>query len=72
MAQLFPDEIIVRSGGWQTVTTKDRLNQLLSDYGHGIYQKDYAWFVVSRGDDGRYDHDNAVPFGDGMTLKRTP
>ena len=31
--------------GWQTVTTKDRLNAVLSvfDLGH-IFQKDYVWY----------------------------
>ena len=31
--------------GWQTVTTKDRLNAVLSVFNLGhIFQKDYEWF----------------------------
>ena len=31
--------------GWQTVTTKDRLNAILSGLGLGyIFQKDYIWY----------------------------
>ena len=35
-------------GGWQSVTTKSRLNALCTEFcivGEGVYQKDFAWYV---------------------------
>ena len=35
-------------GGWQSVTTKSRLNALCSEFciaGEGVFQKDFKWFV---------------------------
>jgi hypothetical protein len=38
--------IEISSGGWQTVTTKERLNTLLHYLGvNPIKQKDWQWFV---------------------------
>lgn len=57
-------EIILDSGGWQTVTTKTRLNQASNqfDLGFSVYQKNFEWFVDYRG--------QTFPFEDGMTLTR--
>jgi hypothetical protein len=37
------------TGGWETVTTKLRMNQASSQFnlGYHVYQKDYQWFVVT-------------------------
>ena len=34
-------------GGWQSVTTKSRLNALLDEFSYGmrVFQKNYEWFV---------------------------
>ena len=35
-------------GGWQTTTTKTRLNALLSEFGYAterVFQKNYEWFI---------------------------
>ena len=35
-------------GGWQSNTTKSRLNALCSEFciaGEGVFQKDYQWFI---------------------------
>ena len=37
----------IRDAGWQTVTTKDRLNRLLAPIGYSISQKDYCWTLYS-------------------------
>lgn len=38
-------EVAVNSCGYETVTTKERLNGLLSSIGcQGIYQKDFTWY----------------------------
>jgi len=36
----------ITDAGWQTTTTKDRLNGLLDTLGLGrIYQQDFTWFI---------------------------
>ena len=55
-------------GGWQSNTTKSRLNAILSEHGiagEGVFQKDFNWFVrVYQG-----NNDFAVvPFFSGMRL----
>ena len=57
--------IALSSGGWQTVTTKQRINQASDEYhcGFSVYQKDFEWYVTLK--DG-----NTVPFVDGMKLDR--
>ena len=47
----------LNSGGWQTVTTKDRINQYSPRY---VFQKNYEWFVKI--------NDKAYPFMDGMVV----
>ena len=51
-------------GGWQSVTTKSRLNALLDEFGGGdrVIQKDFTWYVVDSYDNSR------VPFWSGMTV----
>ena len=51
-------------GGWQSNTTKSRLNALLDEFGGGdrVIQKDFTWYVVDSYDNSR------VPFWSGMTL----
>ena len=51
-------------GGWQSNTTKSRLNAILSEHGiagEGIFQKNFEWFF--RNSDG-----TAIPFFSGMRL----
>ena len=40
-------------GGWQSVTTKSRLNALVNEFANpftcGVYQKDFTWYVTDRG-----------------------
>ena len=37
-------------GGWQSVTTKSRLNALCDEFavGHGVFQKNWQWFISDR------------------------
>ena len=50
------------SCGWQTVTTKSRLNAILDeiDYGCKVFQKNFDWFVSY--------NNQTVDFFDGMIL----
>ena len=51
-------------GGWQSNTTKSRLNALLEEFAdsYKVIQKDFTWYVVDSYDNSR------VPFWSGMTL----
>ena len=42
-------------GGWQSNTTKSRLNALLYEFGGGyrVIQKDFVWYLVSNLDNSR-------------------
>jgi len=57
--------ITLHTGGWQTVTTKDRINKFITGR---VYQKDYAWYVVGRDANGAYDWDNPREFTEGMEI----
>lgn len=51
IAERFTNEplyrVYISDAGWQTVTTKERLNGLLGEIrcGH-VYQKDFTWYLV--------------------------
>lgn len=64
IARLAPDgTVTLNSGGWQTVTTKGRMNGCLPTY-MGICQKNHAWTLRTWGPLG----DSSTPFRDGMTV----
>ena len=56
--------IILNSNGWETVTTKLRMNQASNqfDLGFYVYQKDFNWFVEYKGE--------ILKYYDGMQLER--
>ena len=58
------DSIILNNGGWMTVTTKKRMNQVAEqfDLGFTVYQKDFEWYVVLNG--------QTLPFENGMELRK--
>ena len=48
IAEVDDNGIKLYDGGWQSVTTKSRLNAILSEHGiagEGVFQKDYQWFI---------------------------
>ena len=57
------DTIVLNSGGYETKTTKDLINQTAIEYclDYMIYQKDYYWFVKVGS--------KVYPFEDKMILK---
>jgi len=65
VATFTPQHLELRSCGWQTVTTKDRLNLALSMVKiHGcIYQQAWTWYYA-RG----YKFDKVCPFREGMKI----
>jgi len=56
--------IVLDSGGWETATTKTRMNQTSNqfDLGYQVYQKDFEWFVDFKGE--------TFDFYDGIKLLR--
>ena len=57
------NSIIIKDGGWQSNTTKSRLNALCYEFatGYKVFQKNWDWFVADF-------HNNAVDFVDGIEL----
>jgi len=56
-------DLQLSSAGWETVTTKSRLNALLENffgYGLRIFQHDWNWYIGDRN----------TPFFDGYTIVR--
>lgn len=63
IAQIGDTWIRLFDGGWQTNTTKSRLNAILQAHGcegERVFQKKGEWFITVNGD--------AVPFFSGMRL----
>ena len=56
------NDLSISSAGWETVTTKSRLNALLDEFCDGarIFQKNWEWFISEFG--------TVKPFVDGMKV----
>ncbi len=59
-----PEQVVLNSGGWQTNTTRLRMNQASNQFNLGfrVMQRNREWLVEWR--------DETLPFHDGMTLAR--
>ena len=57
-------ELELYDGGWQSNTTKSRLNALCYEFatGFGVFQKNWDWFVSD------FDNKNVIDFFDGVTV----
>ncbi len=66
IAQVNDAQVTMLDGGWQSNTTKSRLNaicyEFLSPY-YGVFQKNWEWFVNVN-----LDRSNPLPFESGMIL----
>ena len=53
IAEIYNNSVVLFDGGWQTVTTKSRLNALIDRFCNaqtdGVFQKNYQWFVRDNG-----------------------
>ena len=48
IATIDEDSMMIMDGGWQSVTTKSRLNALCNAFcitGECVFQKDFTWYV---------------------------
>ena len=62
-------KITLDSGGWKTVTTKDRMNSALSGTGYCVISERGTWYVVRNEHEYAWDKRNPrTVFFDGMTL----
>ena len=57
-------ELTLFDGGWQTVTTKSRLNALCNEFatGFSVFQKNWDWFVSD------FQGKTVKDFTDGITV----
>ena len=57
--------IVLNSDGWETVTTKRKMNQASHQFGLGfsVFQKNFEWFVVT-------PQGHTVGYFDGMEIER--
>ena len=62
IAQIGDTWLRLFDAGWQTVTTKSRLNAILAVHGNGerIFQKNFQWFISTA--------DGDIEFENGMKL----
>ena len=59
IAEIDDDSVTVFDGGWQTKTTKSRLNAILSEFGSAgdcVYQDKFVWFVCDNGQVAKFDN----------------
>ena len=64
IARVGSHSISLFDGGWQSNTTKSRINAILSVHGlpgEGVFQKNFKWFL-------NYAGNGAIPFFSGMRL----
>ena len=50
--------VTISTGGWETITTKDRLNQFLGCRGFSIFQKKGTWYI--RGNDKTFEYEDGI------------
>ena len=63
------ENVQIFDGGWQSNTTKSRLNAIIEEFimpAAGVFQKNWEWFVKLS-----HDFSNIVPFESGMVLNWT-
>ena len=73
IATIDDDSLTLFDGGYQTKTTKSRLNAILSEFGYTcgtkreyVFQKQFEWFVNFV--DTKTEQMMTIPFVDGMRL----
>ena len=72
-------QVEVYDGGWQTNTTKSRLNALINElcdgYNQGVYQHKFEWFIQDDNEGMQRSHaagkiHRDIPFENGYTFAR--
>ena len=64
IAEIGDEFVRIFDGGWQSNTTKSRLNALINEFCNGmtdgVFQKDFAWYIM--------DNNQTVPFESGYVF----
>jgi hypothetical protein len=58
--------VTLHTGGWHTVTTKDRINEFITGR---VYQRNHEWFYVGHNLEGAIDWDHPEDFTDGINVR---
>ena len=48
IAEVTDNDVTIYDGGWQSVTTKSRLNAICNEFciaGEGVFQRNFKWYV---------------------------
>ena len=73
IAEVGDDFVQIFDGGWQTNTTKSRLNVIINEFCNavtdGVFQKDFQWYI--RDNNVTRDFDNGYIFAWYIMLKKT-
>ena len=63
IAIITPNEVYAYDCGWQTTTTKSRLNALLHEFCDvGIYQKNHIWYSYKQSDEQKFEPNSRQVF----------
>ena len=73
IAEVSDNDMTIFDGGWQTTTTKSRLNALINAFCNGVtdgvFQKNYEWFI--RDNNVTVDFENGYTFAWSIVLDMT-
>jgi len=67
IAEISKDSITIYDGGYQSVTTKSRLNAILDEVipGTSVIQRDFTWYIVYQdGTKSPFQVENIIPIPD--------
>ena len=66
IVQFYPDgRVLLFSGGYRTVTTKERLNQFTNKR---VVQRAHQWFIIGHDEQGAYDFIHPQEFTEGVNV----
>ena len=72
IAEVTDNDVTIYDGGWQSNTTKSRLNAICNFFGfegEGVFQKDFVWYIHKFvGMAGQSKVFNSIPFVNGYTF----
>ena len=72
IAEVTDTDVTIFDGGWQSNTTKSRLNAICDTFcvaGEGVFQEDFVWYIRKLvGMAGQSKVFNAIPFVNGYTF----
>jgi len=65
--------VTLNTGGWQTVTTKRRMNQALAMWGSDlqVFQRDFSWYLSRYYGDGKHGEPMEFVAGKAYALRDT-